>query len=186
MGGGCQVQITIRGKNVPVSDSLKNYVEKKLSKLTRYFDSIQEAQVVVSTVSDSYSVEVTIPLNGGIILRGEELSRENYYEAVDLVAEKLEKQIHKYRTKLYRKLRHQGLKDLIAEMGEDTDDTKKDEPIIVKTKHFPIKPMLVDEAIMQMNLLGHDFFVFSNAETGQANVVYRRKDGKYGLIEPEY
>ncbi|HHY39666.1 MAG TPA: ribosome-associated translation inhibitor RaiA, partial [Syntrophaceticus sp.] len=156
------------------------------SKLTRYFDSIQEAQVVVSTVSDSYSVEVTIPLNGGIILRGEELSRENYYEAVDLVAEKLEKQIHKYRTKLYRKLRHQGLKDLIAEMGEDTDDTKKDERIIVKTKHFPIKPMLVDEAIMQMNLLGHDFFVFSNAETGQANVVYRRKDGNYGLIEPEY
>jgi len=186
MGGGCQVQITIRGKNVPVSDALKNYVEKKLSKLTRYFDSIQEAQVVVSTVSDSYSVEVTIPLNGGIILRGEEMSRENYYEAVDLVAEKLEKQIHKYRTKLYRKLRHQGLKDLIAEMGEDTDDTKKDERIIVKTKHFPIKPMLVDEAIMQMNLLGHDFFVFSNAETGQANVVYRRKDGNYGLIEPEY
>ena len=180
------MQINLRGKNVPVSDSLKNYVEKKLSKLTRYFDSIQEAQVVVSTVSDCYTVEVTIPLNGGIILRGEEMSRENYYEAVDLVAEKLEKQIHKYRTKLYRKLRHQGLKDLIAEMGEDTDDTKKDERIIVKTKHFPIKPMLVDEAIMQMNLLGHDFFVFSNAETGQANVVYRRKDGNYGLIEPEY
>ena len=183
MGGGCQVQITIRGKNVPVSDSLKNYVEKKLSKLTRYFDSIQEAQVSVSTVSDSYSVEVTIPLNGGIILRGEEMSRENYYEAVDLVAEKLERQIHKYRTKLYRKLRHQGLKDLITEMG---DDTKKDERIIVKTKHFPIKPMPVDEAILQMNLLGHDFFVFSNAETGQANVVYKRKDGKYGLIEPDF
>ena len=156
MGGGCQVQITIRGKNVPVSDSLKNYVEKKLSKLTILIHPGRQASV--STVGDSYSVEVT-SLSMAVLFRGEEMSRENYYEAVDLVAEKLERQIHKYRTKLYRKLRHQGLKDLITEMG---DDTKKDERIIVKTKHFPIKTMPVDEAILQMNLLGHDFFVFSN------------------------
>lgn len=176
------MKITIRGKNVTVTDGLKSYVDKKLSKLTRYLDSIQEAQVTVSTVGEGYVVEVTVPLNGGIILRGEELSRENFYEAVDRVAEKLEKQIKKQRTKLYKKFRNQGLKDLIADMGEPD---KKEEPSIVRTKRFPIKPMVIDEALLQMNLLGHDFFIFNNADTGDVNVLYRRKDGNYGLIEPE-
>ncbi len=182
MGVDAKVKIAIRGKNVAVTDGLKSYLEKKLTKLTRYFDSIQEAQVAVSTVGEGFAVEVTIPLNGGIILRGEEVSRENFFEAVDLVVEKLEKQIHKQRTKLYRKFRNQGLKDLIASMGE-TD--KKEEPVIVRTKRFAMKPMAVDEAVLQMNLLGHDFFVFTNSETGQVNVIYRRKDGNLGLIEPE-
>lgn len=177
------MKITIRGKNATVTDALKNYLEKRLTKLTRYFDSIQEAQVTVSTVGDNYAVEVTIPLNGGMILRGEDMSRENFFEAVDMVSEKLERQVRKHRTKLYRKFRHQGLKTLIAEMGED--NKKEDEPTIVKTKRFLMKPMPVDEAILQLNLLGHDFFVFSNAETGHVNVLYRRKDGNYGLIEPE-
>jgi putative sigma-54 modulation protein len=176
------VKITIRGKNAAVTDALKSYLEKRLTKLTRYFDSIQEAQVTVSTVGDNYAVEVTVPLNGGMLLRGEEMSRENFYEAVDLVSEKLERQIRKQRTKLYRKFRHQGLKNLIAEMGET--NKSEDEPAVVKTKRFLMKPMPVDEAILQLNLLGHDFFVFSNAETGQVNVLYRRKDGNYGLIEP--
>jgi putative sigma-54 modulation protein len=111
------------------------------------------------------------------------MSRENFYEAVDLVSEKLERQVRKHRTKLYRKFRHQGLKTLIMEMGED--NKKEDEPTIVKTKRFLMKPMPVEEAILQLNLLGHDFFVFSNAETEQVNVLYKRKDGNYGLIEPE-
>ncbi len=178
------MKITIRGKNVPVTDALREYVEKRLSKLTRYFDSIQEAQVTVSTVGDNYAVEVTVPLNGGMILRGEEMSRENYYEAVDLVSEKLERQIRKQRTKLYRKFRHKGLKSLIVEMGEES--LPDEEPAVVKTKRFFMKPMPVDEAILQMNLLGHDFFVFSNADTEQMNVLYKRKDGNYGLIEPEF
>ncbi|MGB4505254.1 MAG: ribosome-associated translation inhibitor RaiA, partial [Syntrophaceticus sp.] len=164
------MKITIRGKNATVTDALKSYVEKRLTKLTRYFDSIQEAQVTVSTVGDNYAVEVTIPLNGGMILRGEDMSRESFYEAVDLVSEKLEKQVRKQRTKLYRKLRHQGLKTLITEMGESNQ--KEDEPTIVKTKRFLMKPMPVDEAILQLNLLGHDFFVFNNVETGQVNVLY--------------
>jgi putative sigma-54 modulation protein len=183
MGVEVKVKITIRGKNAQVTDALKGYVEKRLTKLTRYFDSIQEAQVTVSTVGDNYAVEVTIPLNNGMILRGEDMSRENFYEAVDLVSEKLERQVRKHRTKLYRKFRHQGLKTLIMEMGED--DKKEDEPTIVKTKRFLMKPMPVEEAILQLNLLGHDFFVFSNAETEQVNVLYKRKDGNYGLIEPE-
>lgn len=132
---------------------------------------------------DNYSVEVTIPLNGGMILRGEDMSRESFYEAVDAVSEKLERQVRKYRTRLYRKFRNQGLKALIAEMGES--GKKEEEATIVKTKRFMMKPMPVDEAILQMNLLGHDFYVFRNAETEQVNVLYKRKDGNYGLIEPE-
>lgn len=173
------MKILIRGKNVEVKDGLRDYVEKKLMKLTRYFD-IPEAQVTVLMERQNYVVEVTIPL-GGMILRGEEGSTENLYAAVDAVSEKLEKQIRKYRTKLYRRFRNQGLKDLITALG----DEKKDEPQVVKTKRFAIKPMQVDEAVLQMDLLGHDFFVFSNAESEQVNVLYRRKDGNYGLIEPD-
>lgn len=176
------MKITIRGKNVEVTEGLKDYVEKKLTKLTRYLEHIHEAQVTVYVERESYGVEVTIPING-MILRGEEESAENLYAAVDEVVEKLEKQVEKQRAKLYRRFRNQGLRDLIADMGEEN---KKDEPVVVRTKHFAIKPMLVEEAILQMNLLGHDFFVFSNAETEKVNVLYRRKDGNYGLIEPEF
>jgi putative sigma-54 modulation protein len=175
-----QVKISIRGKNVEVTDGLKEYAEKKLSKLTRYFD-ISEAQVTVFTERQHHVVEVTIPLNS-FILRGEESSDENLYAALDLVTDKLEKQIQKYRTRLYRRFRNQGLKDLIATMGEDN---KKEEPQVVRTKRFNMKPMHVDEALLQMNMLGHDFYVFSNADTEQVNVIYRRHDGNYGLIEPE-
>lgn len=179
------MKITIRGRNIEVTENLKDYIEKKLSKLTRYFDHIHEAQVTVFTERENYVVEVTVPLNS-IILRGEEESDENLYAAVDLVIEKLEKQVHKYRTKLYKRLRNQGLKDLIAVLGEENKKGEEQEPVLVKTKRFAMKPMPVEEAILQMNLLGHNFFVFSNAETEQVNVLYRRKDGNYGLIEPEF
>ncbi len=106
------------------------------------------------------------------------------YTAIDLVSEKLEKQIHRYRTKLYKRFRNKGLKDLIIEM-EQEGKKEEEEPRVVRTKRFAMKPMSVEEAILQMNLLGHDFFVFTNAETEQVNVVYRRRDGNYGLIEPD-
>lgn len=176
------MKITIRGKNLEVTDSLRSYLEKKLSKLQNYFEHLQEAQVTVYQERGRYVVEVTIPLNS-IILRGEEESNENFYTAVDLVAEKLEKQIEKYKTKLYKKLRSQGLKDLIT--ASDEKKEKTDEPQVVKIKRFMIKPMPVEEAILQMNLLGHNFFMFRNAETDQMNVLYKRRDGNYGLIEPD-
>lgn len=177
------MKIVIRGKNIEVTDGLREYVEKRLTKLTRYLEHIHEAQVTAYSERGSYGVEVTIPLNGGMLLRGEEKSFENLYAAIDEVVEKLEKQVEKHRTKLYRRFRNQGLKELIADMGEEN---KRDEPVVVRTKHFAIKPMPVEEAILQMNLLGHDFFVFNNAETEKVNVLYRRKDGNYGLIEPEF
>jgi putative sigma-54 modulation protein len=178
-----EVNLTIRGKNIEVTDSLRSYVEKKLTRLTRYFDHISEAQVTFYQERGRYVVEVTIPLDS-IILRGEEESGENFYTAIDLVSEKLEKQIHRYRTKLYKRFRNKGLKDLIIEM-EKEGTKEEEEPRVVRTKRFAMKPMSVEEAILQMNLLGHDFFVFTNAETEQVNVVYRRRDGNYGLIEPE-
>lgn len=176
------MKIVVRGKNVEVTDGLREYVEKRLAKLTRYLEHIHEAQVTAYSERGSYGVEVTIPLNG-MILRGEEKSAENLYAAIDEVVEKLEKQVEKHRTKLYKRFRNKGLKELIASMGEEN---KKDEPLVVRTKRFAIKPMPLEEAILQMNLLGHDFFVFHNAETEKVNVLYRRKDGNYGLIEPEF
>ncbi len=176
------MKITIRGENTEITDGLRDHVEKKLSKLTRYFEQINEAQVTVITYRDSYIVEATIPLNS-FILRAEETSDENLYAAVDLVVEKLEKQIQKHRTRLYRRFRNQGLKNLITTMG---DENTVGMPSVVRTKRFAIKPMQVEEAILQMSLLGHDFYVFSNSETEQVNVLYRRKDGNFGLIEPEF
>jgi putative sigma-54 modulation protein len=176
------MKITIRGKNTEIADGFKDYVEKKLSKLTRYFEQINEAQVTAEIQHGSYIVEATIPLNG-FILRAEEVSDENLYAAVDLVVEKLEKQIQKHRTRLYRRFRNQGLKNLITTMG---DENGTGAPSVVRTKKFAIKPMQVDEAILQMSLLGHDFYVFSNSETDQVNVLYRRKDGNFGLIEQEF
>ncbi|CEP66964.1 Ribosomal protein S30Ae/sigma 54 modulation protein [Moorella glycerini] len=174
------MEIIIRGKNLPVTEALKQYIEKRLSKIERYLEGVDEVQVNLSVNRDSHVVEVTIPLNG-YLLRGEEATGD-MYGSVDLVVEKLEKQIAKYKTRLARKLKNGTLKELVAENPEEATP----EPKLIRTKRFPIKPMPVEEAILQMNLLGHNFFVFSNAETEEVNVLYRRRDGNYGLIEPEY
>ena len=158
---------------------MRQYVEKKLSKLERYFENIDEAIATLSVEKERHIVEVTVPLNGGMLLRGEEETND-MYASVDLVMEKLERQIEKYKTKIARKMKDGKLLDLAA--GQEK--AAEEEPRLVRTKRFAMKPMPVEEAILQMNLLGHDFFVFSNAETEEVNVVYRRRDGNYGLIEP--
>lgn len=174
------MRISTRGKNIEVTNALREQAEKKLSKLDRYLDQETEAQVTFSVEGDSHVVEVTIRLNG-YILRAEEATTD-MYASIDLVVDKLERQIRKYKTKLERKYKTQGLKEFVAPSPQEPDD----EPKLVRTKRFPIKPMGVEEAIMQMNMLGHSFFVFSNADTEDTNVIYRRKDGNYGLIEPEH
>ena len=171
------MKINVRGKNIEVTNALKEYVEKKLVKLEKYLD-LSEAQVTLVVVKDTHKVEVTIPVNG-MILRGEEATGD-MYASVDLVLEKLEKQINKYKGKLNKKARAEGKAVPAAE------DQNYEEPEIKKTKRFAVKPMPVEEAVMQMNLLGHSFFVFSNADTEEVNVLYKRKDGNYGLIEPEF
>jgi putative sigma-54 modulation protein len=174
--------ITVRGKNINITPALKDYVEKRIGKVTKYFSALGEITVLLTVEKGHHIVEVTVPLNG-MLLRGEE-STNDMYTSIDLVIEKLEKQIEKYKTKLSRRLRSGLFKgDLIADTAaSETDSDFK----IVKTKRFAIKPMDVQEAVMQMNLINHDCYVFTNSETEDVNVVYRRRDGNYGLIEPEF
>lgn len=173
------MNINLRGKNIEVTDALKDYVQKRIGKLEKYLGTLQEAQVTLVVEKNDHRVEVTIPVNG-MIIRGEESSGD-MYASIDLVFEKLEKQVNKYRGKISKKIR--GLTAAEAATPGAWERDIEDE--VVKTKRFAVKPMPVEEAIMQMNMLGHSFYVFSNAETEDVNVVYKRKDGKYGLIEPE-
>lgn len=169
--------IIVRGKNIDVTNSLKEYAEKKLAKLGRHFE-MNEAHVTLVVEKGTHKVEVTIPING-MILRGEEITND-MYASIDLVVEKLQKQVDKYKTRFTRKARMDS-KSSLHPVDDDYEN-----PAIMKTKRFAIKPMPIEEAVMQMNMLGHNFFVFSNAETEEVNVLYKRKDGNYGLIEPEF
>lgn len=175
------MQVVVRGKNIKVTDALRGYVEKRLAKLDRFFNGLSEAQVALSVERGNHRVEVTIPVNG-MILRGEEATHD-MYAAVDLVVEKLEKQIERYKSRFNRRARAGSVPVAEVTASEPLEDMEKNE--VVRVKRFAIKPMNIDEAIMQMNLLGHNFFVFRNAETEAVCVLYRRKDGNYGLIEPE-
>lgn len=172
------MNLQVRGRNIELTDALKDYVSKRVGKLDRYIDNLGDAQVTLTVEKESHRIEVTIPING-MILRGEE-STGDMYTSIDLVVEKLEKQIGKYKGKLQKR----GVRYVNGQRGPVVSE--EDTPKMVRTKRFAIKPMPLDEAVLQMNLLGHNFFVFSNAETEQVNVVYKRKDGNYGLIEPEF
>ncbi|TYP50908.1 ribosome hibernation-promoting factor, HPF/YfiA family [Thermosediminibacter litoriperuensis] len=178
------MKVTVSGKNFEVTPALKEYAEKKIGKLSRHFNYLNndnlEAQVTLHVEKDRHIVEVTIPVND-MILRGEEETKD-MYSSIDLVVDKLEKQIEKFKTKLTKALRKNSAKNGAVAEGEIAEE---DEPKVVKIKRFAIKPMSIDEAVLQMNLLGHNFFVFTNAETDEINVVYKRKDGDYGLIFPE-
>ncbi|MDQ0298262.1 putative sigma-54 modulation protein [Salibacterium salarium] len=190
----------IRGENLEVTPALKSYVEKKVSKMERYFDTtpVADVHVKMQVHNSESSIEVTIPMPQ-LVLRAEE-KHADMYAAIDLVVEKLERQIRKHKTKVNRKFRQEGsvkymFKDNIEDLNEEIatgelgneefPEEEVDEYEIVRKKRFNLKPMDTEEAILQMDMLGHAFFVFSNAVNGDTNVVYRRRDGKYGLIEPE-
>ncbi|WP_248929450.1 ribosome hibernation-promoting factor, HPF/YfiA family [Paenibacillus hamazuiensis] len=178
------MKFNIRGEHIEVTEALKEHAQKKLSRLERYFEAppTSEVSVTLSVVKGMQSVEVTIPLPG-VMLRAEE-RHADMYASVDLVVDKLERQIRKHKTKVNRKVRQEsGMRDLLrvdtSYALEDEDDFE-----LVRTKRFTLKPMDIEEAILQMNMVGHNFFVFANSDTEQVNVVYKRNDGKYGLIEP--
>ena len=177
---GTIMRISINGKNIEVSDYLKDLVTRKVSKLDKYFPEDTEAHVMLAVERNRHIVEVTIPYSGGII-RGEEVSGD-MYASIDTVLAKVEKQITRHRTKLEKNLRADAFAKDFADYQDDDDE---EERRVVRVKRFSIKPMDVEEAILQMELLGHSFYVFENAEDGQVNVLYQRKDGNYGLIEPE-
>ena len=175
------MRYTISGKNIDITPGLKNAVENKLSKLERYFSPDTEAQVTLSVEKGRQKIEVTIPIKGTII-RAEQDS-DDMYVSIDLVEEIIERQIKKYKTKIIDKKQS-------AASFSDTfiqEEVEYEEAVnIVKTKRFAMKPMDPEEACLQMELLGHNFFMFLNSETEHINVVYKRKANSYGLIEPEF
>jgi len=175
------MKFQFRGKNIQVTNALKEHLEKKIGKLDKYFDNPPEATVTLTVEKERHRVEVTIPLNG-FILRGEEESLD-MYSSVDQVVDKLEKQMEKYKTRLSKQNKGLSIKDIAVNSVERIPED--DGPRLMRTKRFAMKPMSVEEAVLQMNLLGHSFFVFANADTEEVNVVYRRKDGNYGTIERE-
>ena len=175
------MKITISGKNIDVTEGLRAAVEDKLSKLEKYFTPDTICNVTLSVEKERQKMEVTIPMKGHII-RAEQQS-DDMYVTIDLVVDVIEAQLKKYRKKLINK--QQNADSLRKEFVEE--ETTDDEEIrIVRAKKFGMKPMFPEDACVQMELLGHNFFVFSNAETGEVNVVYKRKDKSYGLIEPEF
>lgn len=176
------MKISVMAKNIELTKALKETVEKKLSKLEKYFNPNVEAHATLSVQKNRQIIEVTIPFNG-VILRGEE-STEDMYTSIDLVIDKLERQIRKQKTKIQRRTTGDSLR--YQSIVVDESEIEKNDPKIVKTKKFAIKPMASEEAMLQMELLGHSFFVFENADTEEVNVIYKRKDGNYGLIEPEF
>lgn len=174
------MKVTLITKNIEITPALKDMVEKKISKLDKYFEGSVEAKATLTVQKNRHRVEVVIPFNG-VLLRAEEIT-DDMYKSIDRVEEKLERQIRKQKTKLSKRVNNQ-LK--FSEIATDKFDEEY-EGELVKTKKFAVKPMNVDEAILQMELIGHNFFVYKDADTNNVSVLYKRKDGNYGLLEPEY
>ena len=171
----------ITGRNINVTPGLKAAVEEKIGKLERYFNQDTEAIITLSVEKERQKIEVTIPVKGTII-RAEQESNDMYV-SIDLVEEIIERQLKKYKNKIVDKKQAAiAFSDYFMNEEYESDDEVK----IVKVKRFAMKPMDPEEACVQMELLGHDFFVFRNADTFEVNVVYKRKGNTYGLIEPEF
>jgi len=177
------MQIAIRGKNVEITNPLRDYLEKRLSKIERQFGADVTANVSVATEPLGYSVEITIPVNG-LLIRAEEHSSD-LYSAIDLVVDKIVRQVTRFRGKLQVRRQGPSLKQIMPPSETEQVAEPAMNGQIVRVKRFPMRPMPVEEALLQMDMLGHDFFVFANAENDKVSVVYRRRDGNYGLIEPE-
>lgn len=174
------MRINTYGKNIDVTNGMKKMAEEKLGKLECYFKPETDIYVTFSVQGGRQKVEVTIPLKGTTIHAEEE--SEDMYASIDMIEDTIERQLRRYKKKLIDK--QQAAANFAREFVDTTSDS--DEEIrIVKSKKFALKPMDVEEACIQMELLNHNFFVFRNAETDDVNVVYKRKDGAYGLIEPE-
>lgn len=177
------MKITITSRKVNLRDNFKERVEKKLSKFNRIFDEDTQANVTVTLEKNRQTVEITIRQNG-IVYRAEQTAEE-MNDALDAVIDALGRQIRKNKCRLEKKVRSSAIDDFLAQEDMVPQEEEESEYQIVRSKRFPVKPLDVEEAILQMNMVGHQFYMYRNAETGDINVVYRRKDGTYGLLEPE-
>ena len=183
------IRVEIRGENIEVTDAIREHIEEKIAKLERYFNDVPNTHAHVNIKvrnNKRGKVEITIPMKD-LTLRAEE-GHDDLYAAVDLVIDKLERQIRKHKTKINRKFREKDpeadfFNASAFENGAQEDNENNDEIAIFRSKEFTLKPMDSEETVLQMNMLGHDFFVFNDRETDGTSIVYRRKDGKYGLIE---
>jgi len=178
------MRLQVKGKNLDVSDSIRNYAEDKLRKLERQLADPTQIELELSvernpSISANHVAEATIWTKGPT-LRAREASAD-MRASIDQLVDKLERQVTRYRQKRRRRTGRDNGSTLEATPATSDES----EPVIVKTKQFAVKPMAPEEAVLQLELIGHDFFVFENAETGEVNVVYRRRDGHYGLIEPQ-
>jgi len=182
------MEVVVRGRDIDLTAALKNHVTRKVRKLDRFLSGAGQAQVRLAVERGRHIAEVTIPV-GGFILRGE-VRGDDMYASIDQAVQKLERQAKRLNERLHR---HVGSAETAAagdgtvaqDPAQPEDDLQAEEGTLVRMKTFPRKPMSTDEAILQMNLVSHDFFAFTNAETNLINVVYRRADGNYGLLEPE-
>lgn len=177
------MKFIVSGKNIDVTEALREKAIQKVGKLEKFFHKDVEVHITMSVQKNRQIVEVTIPFNG-ITLRAEE-ENEDMYASIDRVVDRLEAQLIKNKTKLSKKIHHDshGIKH---EHMEGVRHDEEEHEYIIRSKKFAIKPMDVEEAVLQMNMLGHAFFMFLNSETSKVNVVYKRKDGNYGWIEPEF
>lgn len=175
------MNLVISGKNLDITEGLRSAIEEKIGKLERYFTDTTEVHVTLSTEKNRQKIEITIPMKGSII-RAEEVSSDMYV-SIDLVEEVIERQLRKYKNKLVDQQQTAASlsKAFVEEEIHDDDEIK-----IIRSKRFAMKPMDPEEACIQMDLLGHNFYVFRNAETDEVNVVYKRKGNTFGLIEPEF
>lgn len=180
--GDERMKFNIIGRKITVNEKNSEYIKKKIGKLDKFFKTEPEARIVIGTVKDKEYIEATI-YSEGIIYRAE-VTDLDVFTATDKVIDLIERQIRKNKTKLEKKIKREAFDDAILLSGDDYSDGEDSEEFkIVKRKRFQVKPMSAEEAVLQMNLLGHNFFVFKNQDTDEMNVVYKRKDGDYAIIE---
>ena len=175
------MNLVISGKNLDITEGLRSAIEEKIGKLERYFTDTTEVHVTLSTEKNRQKIEITIPMKGSII-RAEEVSSDMYV-SIDLVEEVIERQLRKYKNNLIDKEQNAAH---LSQSFIEADEFEDEDIQIIRTKKFAMKPMDPEEACVQMELIGHNFFVFRNSETDEVNVVYKRKGNTYGLIEPEF
>lgn len=181
------MNIVLRGEKNKATKAMSEYAQEKLSKLNKYIENAEDvkATIVVKKRNHQDKVEITIPVKS-FILRAEEI-QEDFYAAIDVAIDKLERQLRKNKTRLQSQLEKNKKQDIFdfSNFEEMDDNDTEDVPTIVKRKKVEVKPMSEEEAILQMELLGHQFYLFKDADTNQPTVVYKRKDGNYGVIESE-
>ena len=180
------MKLTLTAKNMTVTPGITARVEKKTSRMSRYLRADTEMQIRMRKEKNGMrSVEITVPMGNNVILRSEAATDNNLFMAIDEALAKMERQIHRHRTKLSKRLREDAFVAAEPEYIEEGEAVEEDAPKVVRRKQFPVRPMSLEDAILQMELLGHSFFVFVDIETERTNVIYLRKDGTLGLLEPE-